>query len=1691
MSFNSIITSGTGTNQSFAKVLEGISTQEKINIVTRSNLTEVQKMGVLATAGLSAEELKNVASTTALSATQTTATATTTGLGTALRGLWATMLANPLLMVGMAVTAGITAWNAYKQSVEKTRQATSDTAQIYSDTSSSIEEYANKYKALYDELTNANATEERQKEIKSDLLSLQQELNDKYGEEYGKLNLVTDAYKDQTDAILSRNKAAAQSFLNENTSGINDAETQMTKQRTYTLANAVSTRTDFGKEILDYVNSHKELGISADANVSGGVSTGTFTLKIETDASDANKTINDFMTYVNSLKEKYGEDNSGIDDVIGVSSDALQKSKEILDNYEEIYNQALTAQISSNDELSEGFNKAKNAVQTYNDALASGDESKILSARNDLNSVKSSIDLTSEDWKKYGSLLTDVFDQADTGLYDFRDDLNTTTNNLNSFAKILKDKDLSETDLLAMADDDNPDYFDRLVEAGKEYGLTVEQVIDELIKMGIVQEDVAKSGEDAFTPLSKQDLITNINSLSEGFESLDKIMNSMSGDDVFDYSLLDDSKFKEAFSNLNDGGKAYENFIEAVSNSPKDVNTAQSAFNDLVTTWIDGSGVLDGLTEDNVNLATAMLQNMGIANAEEVVTSRLAIAQEHLAAQKAYTAAVSDELTNATANEIPGIIDEATNSDIAKVALAGLVLEKQFFNGNSLDTSGDIENIISLIGVIGTANNALKALNTLKAGGDVGGNIGGKEGYDAIVKAAQQEVDDAIKAASEYKGQGSKTNTSYTGGVKTAKTNAGSDKKTKEETTKDIDWIDRQLKLLEDKRSELLNKASSTYIDYLGLTENEFNRAKELFNSNISPMSDGANELLDIADKAGISIGELFSLIQNGNVGESKENYLAQVLEADKTMLDQYAQAVAQYQSEYDKSISSVSPQYKAKIESGDMSVDTLSSKEAESVQTAMDAYDKLQSVKSKQYEMQKTYLDDIMAKYDNISVVIENENKQLENSASLIKAQMEYLETSGEIVGASYYVRLIDNADSQISNTRKSISNMRAELRDLLVNGVDKNSEEYVNLKSEISDAEENIYSLKKAQEEYNNQLLQMPIDNLSTIVSMYKDINTTIENWGNEVEASGKKLDSGYYQTLISNGATVIDQYKKQARLIKDVMDEYETGSDNWQELYSQLQSINSEMSSMIGNLQKWNEELLNMPLQSIESYSDSLQKVITGLTNVQDKYNTVITAVTSAIQKQIDVLEDQQEVETDKQQAEIDALNDKLDLLEKQNEKLKLQTALERALYDLERANTQKTSAVIRDGELIYEANVDDLRNAQEAIADAQYDIEKYNLDQQIEAAENALDALNDKYSEQIDALQGISDKWTEISEKITEAANAATASSILGEGWKQKIVSGNDADLYNMFSSLYQTNAKQLAEYQEQAETTDNIYSLLEDYIDSYKDGTITYEQAMSGINGLLAQMNDSMSAMDNLQNIYDYLATTNDTDATADSILKGIQSGLSTTADKLVKSLEQYNKNSGMISEYTSSWQQLTSNVEKMLDVLKEVRDNLRNASDDDDDDDDSSKKSKSKGWDDSDAGNGPGIGLSYKDGISNGLVGSSSTSDKEAKLKLLGLKELDPDELPAVLHMNEAVFNPDQQQKLLDNFAAAYSFQPYTTDYGNMLNDIGNSSSGSSVIHISNNGDLSFPNVRNIDDAIEEYATLQEQAILQAISKIK
>ena len=273
----------------------------------------------------------------------------------------------------------------------------------------------------------------------------------------------------------------------------------------------------------------------------------------------------------------------------------------------------------------------------------------------------------------------------------------------------------------------------------------------------------------------------------------------------------------------------------------------------------------------------------------------------------------------------------------------------------------------------------------------------------------------------------------------------------------------------------------------------------------------------------------------------------------------------------------------------------------------------------------------------------------------------------------------MIGNTRTQIGNTKSVIKSRKKKLSAAMDEGLEVGDEEWYELTKSISDAEGELLDLEEQQAEYNKQLKEMPITNMTTVINMYKDISTAIQNWGAELEASGTALTADYYQELIKNGSTIISEYKEQAGIIKDVMDTYDVGSDNWNELYSQLQNVNGEMSSMIQNLKKWNEELLQLPLTKISNYSSDLNTVKDALTALQDDYTTVISAVTGAIDDETKAIQDQQKEFQKNVEKQKDAIQDKIDLLDKQNTKLQLQQDLEQKLYNLQIANTQKTEKV----------------------------------------------------------------------------------------------------------------------------------------------------------------------------------------------------------------------------------------------------------------------------------------------------------------------------------------------------------------------------------------------------------------------------
>lgn len=1196
---------------------------------------------------------------------------------------------------------------------------------------------------------------------------------------------------------------------------------------------------------------------------------------------------------------------------------------------------------------------------------------------------------------------------------------------------------------------------------------SVDTYSDEAEQAAQAQEDLNAALKK--TPEGKQ--IAAINEMSTGFEKIDKIMKDVKDKGTFDYSNLADTNFTKAFSGMD----SYDNFIKTISAYPSDLGKCQDAFNDLVTDFLNSSGIIDNLTDDTADLTTAMLSNMGVSNAEELVTEALAAKHAQLAAQKYIDANASNDLKDATLDEYVQLLNEASGSEVSKAALAQLELAKLAVNNVKIDTASDIEQVIALANAAGaSAANLLELqraesiLGQIEAGTldmDVPGN---NLLLDYANNTKNKLNNNTFKFEYEELDPEKFKKAVYDGGVKTNTPSKGSKGSQGAKDNSTIDWISRSADLLERESKRLETALQDTWTAYTALSEEDIERVQELFNMPLSPDSKEVDELMDYASKLGISIGELQKLSENGGL-ESRQSILTQKIDADQKSLDQAKESLDYYKQSYEEYVSKV-PEYRDKIENGGTDIESFTSDQKAQIDKAIQAFDSWKDSEEKVKELQKTIRDEKGTYYDNIVDGATKENEKLADANDLIQKQIDLLNTQGSIVSADMYEEMMSNTEDQIDLYRQIQKTREDELYARMNDEDDPlqpKTDEWYKIMAAIMEAKGQVKAFEKEQANLEKQLRELPVTNLEKIGNIYQSILDTIQNWGAEMEASGKTLDADYYQKLINNANTSISNYKEEIEAIQDVMSDYDPGTDNWNEMNDKLQQCNSSISSLVQNMHKWNEELLNLPIQKISDASDSLSKIVDGLNDVKSEHETVISAVTGAISDEIDRLNDEKEAYEDTINDQKEALQDRMDLLDKQNEKLKLQAQYEQALYDLENATTQKTEKVIRNGEITYESNADNLRNAQESVQDALAALKKQELQDQMDALDDALDDYNDKLQDTLDSLQKISDKWSEIASKKEQQVNETTATDILGKGWKDKVLSGNDADIFQMFSKLYSDNVDQINKYQEQIDSTEHISSLIQEYIDSYKAGTLTYEEAQAGIHDLVSQMNQKMSAMDNLQNIYNYMGKVYDTAADGNSVFAGIQKAFSESGNQLIASLEQYQANAGLISESMSSWQQLTNNVESIKDILEDVKDNLKDTERDRDDDKDSGSKSHVTGKHSSKSVYGS-SGFSaekHHSGVFSGAVGSSS-ADKTDKIRVVEAEKLEPNEVPAVLERGEMVFTPEQMEKLVASFSAT-AYVPDNSWIKNMYPSA-TVNTKPNVVNVSV-GDVKLTDVRDVD----------------------
>lgn len=190
--------------QDLIRLTTNLSDSQLKAIVSSKALSTEQRMAILTANGMSTAEAQAALSTMGLATAEGTATASTVSFSGALKGLWATLKANPLILVASAITAAVMAFSAFSEASAEAAQRSEEnynklveTSQAATKAKDSLNSLIKQYRELADASDGSWSTEEA-----NELKSIQEQITSLVGEQAGNLDLVNGKIDEEYQKLL-------------------------------------------------------------------------------------------------------------------------------------------------------------------------------------------------------------------------------------------------------------------------------------------------------------------------------------------------------------------------------------------------------------------------------------------------------------------------------------------------------------------------------------------------------------------------------------------------------------------------------------------------------------------------------------------------------------------------------------------------------------------------------------------------------------------------------------------------------------------------------------------------------------------------------------------------------------------------------------------------------------------------------------------------------------------------------------------------------------------------------------------------------------------------------------------------------------------------------------------------------------------------------------------------------------------------------------------------------------------------------------------------------------------------------------------------------------------------------------------------------------------------------------------------
>lgn len=320
-------------------------------------------------------------STEAFAQSQTVLAKTSNAVVGGLKSIGAGLLSMGLtLVVSAALNAVVKAIYNAATAEKRYREAALDSTTAINEKTQALDDYEAQIKELKTSIDEGNLSENDAYEARKKLISIQDELAEKYGNELNGIDLVNGGLEEQIGLLDEAAKKKENAFLTEkdkdagtdNKEAIEDAQRKMTQRHVYMGTFGSLSENDFNT-IKKYAEDNG-LGVNYSQEFSGDYS---IKVSFTGDASNAEKVYTDFVNDVTN-DSRLDDDTKTV--IADKARSLISSAQDITAENEQLAEQAARYQIETTSAYNELYENLKKAQDDYNDAVAKDNDTAIKKA---------------------------------------------------------------------------------------------------------------------------------------------------------------------------------------------------------------------------------------------------------------------------------------------------------------------------------------------------------------------------------------------------------------------------------------------------------------------------------------------------------------------------------------------------------------------------------------------------------------------------------------------------------------------------------------------------------------------------------------------------------------------------------------------------------------------------------------------------------------------------------------------------------------------------------------------------------------------------------------------------------------------------------------------------------------------------------------------------------------------------------------------------------------------------------------------------------------------------------------------------------------------------------------------------------------------------------------------------------------